>query len=233
MDSLEPPPNLPSEGTDRSTGECCRLGSEYPRRSNVLHETENFFVVPTIGQIGIEGYVLICSKAHRSGLGDVPPSQHEELEKLLLLTRSVISSVYDVEAVVFEHGPRTTCQMGGASVDHAHLHVVPAPVDLMGTILPLLQRELGVGRFFRVERTEGFHRIREVFMGQKTSYLLFEGADRKRFIVEVNFPIPSQYLRQIIASELGSPEWDWRRFPHDDSFARSIGRLKGKFQDAT
>jgi len=230
---MEAPPSRPSEGTDRNTGECCRLGSEYPRRSNVLHETENFFVVPTIGQIGIEGYVLICSKNHCPGLGDIPPSQHEELENLLLLTRSVISSAYQKEVVVFEHGPRTACQMGGGCVDHAHLHVVPAPVDLMGTLLPLLQMRLGLGHFFRVERTEGFHRIREVLHGRKTSYLLCEEADRQRYVVEMNFPIPSQFLRQIIASELGSPEWDWRRFPHDESFARTIERLKGKFQDAT
>lgn len=231
MDFQEPPPTLHPEGTDRSTGECCRLGSEYPRRANVLHETENFFVVPTIGQIGIEGYVLICSKAHCSGLGDVPPSQDEELEKLLLLTRSVISSAYEKKVVVFEHGPRTACQAGGGCVDHAHLHVVPAPMDLMGTLLPLLQARLEWGRFFRVERIEGFDRIREVLDGRKTSYLLCEEADRQRYLVEMNFPIPSQFLRQIIASELGSPEWDWRRFPHHDSFARTLERLKGKFQD--
>jgi diadenosine tetraphosphate (Ap4A) HIT family hydrolase len=233
MGSLEPSPKPPSEGTDRNASGCCRLGSEYPRRSNVLYETENFFVVPSIGQIGIEGYVLICSKVHRSGLGDVPPSQHEELEKLLRLTRSVLSSVYGIEPVVFEHGPRSPCQVGGACIDHAHLHVVPAPVDLMGTLLPLLQKRLGLGRFLRIERTEGFHRIREVFEGRKTSYLLCEEADRQRFVVEVDFPIPSQYLRQIIASELGSAEWDWQRYPHDDSFARTIESLKGKFQDGT
>lgn len=233
MDSLEHSQMLGLDELGDEPIGCCRLGSEYVRRSNILHETENFFVVPTIGQIGIEGYVLICSKTHRIGLGDISPSQHDELEKLLSLTRHIVSSAYKIEPIVFEHGPRTECHKGGSCLDHAHLHVVPASVDLLSSILPLMKRGLNVDSFFMIERTEGFHRFRKVFTERKTSYLFLEGADRERFLVEVNFPIPSQYLRQIIASEMGSLEWDWRCFPHHDSFARTVERLKGKFQDGT
>ena len=72
-------------------GFCCRLGDEYQLKKNILYESTNFFVVPSIGQMGIKGYVLLCSKEHYFGMGNIPEEQISELETVLDRVKKIIS----------------------------------------------------------------------------------------------------------------------------------------------
>ena len=56
-----------------------------------------------------------------------------------------------------------------------------------------------------------------------------EDPDGKRIIAEVNFHIPSQYMRKMIANQVGSAEWDWRLWPQYDVVKQTIETLQGKF----
>lgn len=47
---------------------CCPLGS-IPNEERVLYKTDNFFIAPTLGPIGIRGYLLLCAKQHFEGVG--------------------------------------------------------------------------------------------------------------------------------------------------------------------
>ena len=200
-------------------GFCCRLGDEYQFKKNVLYESDNFFVVPSIGQMGICGYVLLCSKYHYLGMGNIPEEYIPELEAVLDKTKKVISDTYGSEVLVFEHGPRLGCHKGGGCLDHGHLHIVPTSINIM----EFLQRML------KPEEISDFSRLREIYEAQESSYMFVETQDNKRYVIEVEFPIPSQYLRQVLASKMGFAEWDWRVNPDYETFERTVRQLKGKF----
>lgn len=199
---------------------CCRLGDEYFAKNNILYESNNFFITPAVGQMGIEGYLLLCSKKHYEGIGGIPAEFEAELEEILKKTKQVIKAAYDSEILVFEHGPRIGCHKGGGCLDHAHLHLVPTVVDVRAFLV----------KIFKLEKIKNFGRLREVFSQKQSSYLFLETQDNMRYVAEVDFPLPPQYLRQVIAAGAGISAWDWRLYPGRETFIRTLARLKGKFE---
>ena len=209
---------------------CCPLGSEFNSKENILYETDNFFIVPSIGQIGIEGYLLVCSKDHYIGIGGMPEEYQSELEDVLMTTRNVLSSYYNSEVLVFEHGPRIGCHRGGGCLDHSHLHILPISVNLMEPLVIKFLHGIQIDDFYKLERVEDFKRLNDIYGKQESSYLFIETVDLKRYVTEVNFIIPSQYLRQIVAHTLGRMDrWDWRTKPDYETFETTVINLKGKF----
>jgi len=198
--------------------ECCRLGAQIDNRDEILFRTNNFTVTPALGQIGIEGYCLICSNEHFIGMGDMPASLDSELEAILSKTLDVISNHYSPRVVVFEHGPRLRCNTGGSCLEHAHFHIVPTGVDILGFL----------SKHFKPESIKGLERLREIYRFVRNSYLFLETQERKRFVFEVQ-QVPSQYIRQIIAVGEGKNEWDWRKYPDYETFKKTLEKLRGKF----
>jgi len=212
-------------------GDCCELGYETLKRKEqrVVHETDNFVVIPSIGQMGIEGYVMILSKAHCIGMGDVPESQYAELIELIKHTRAVLQQVYGASSLVFEHGPRVCNVRGGGCHDHAHLHVVPGATVARAMVPDLMERLEGPRMFFKVERTEGFKRLADIFAARQYSYMYVDDPSMFSMVTKVNIAIPPQYLRRFVASQRGHDMWDWAAWP-DRALCRLTGdRLAGKF----
>jgi hypothetical protein len=106
--------------------------------------------------------------------------------------------------VFFEHGMVCSTNRVGACVDHAHLHGVPLRSDIT--------RRLKASH--ELVQIEGLHDLR----GQRRlnqSYLYFENQRQENFIIR-DASVPSQYLRRVIADELGlSDLWDWAAFPFE------------------
>ena len=94
----------------------------------VLHETDHFVVVPTVGAL-VEGWLLIITKQPYLCMGGMPTGEFHELSSLKELVCSVLSECYG-DITVFEHGPSQPGQGVGCGVDHAHLHVLPAICQL-------------------------------------------------------------------------------------------------------
>ena len=103
---------------------CCRLATAIGQ-DRLLCETSNFFVIPTLGSMGIEGYLLIIPKEHHHAMGMIPENHLPELNNLISDVKKIIKSVYGLPTLLFEHGPRVGNLDSGQSVDHAHLHIVP------------------------------------------------------------------------------------------------------------
>ena len=143
---------------------CCELGTELHKQNRVLCETDNFFVFPTLGPIDIEGYLLIATKKHYLGFGMIPSEQYSELNELIKETKKIIKDVYKKPTIIFEHGPRIgEDTKPGKSIDHAHLHVIPADFDILNDWAVDLMSRLGdKGKFYRVERIEGFEKAKEL-----------------------------------------------------------------------
>ncbi len=198
---------------------CCILGEQLKRDREVLYRTHNFSVTPAYGQIGIEGYLLVCTNEHYIGIGGTPSALECELETVISKTLNVIADSYSPEIVVFEHGPKSDCHKGGGCLDHTHLHVVPTKVDVFGFLF---------NKHFKPEKIQGLERLRKIYETNNSSYLLLETQERKRFVFEVDI-IPSQYLRQIIAMGEGRSNWDWRKYPDEETFKKTLEKLRGKF----
>jgi len=207
---------------------CCELGAAI-HEERAIFKTDNFFVIPTKGSIGIEGYLLIVSKEHYEGTGDMPDELYPELDSLVGHVQRVLQESYGKSALVFEHGPRVCGIHGGGCLDHAHLHIVPG-VDVTpkwaGDMLTRLEQ---ARQFFRIDRVEGFDRIAEIYRRRKSSYLFVESPAGVRYVSEVNIEIPSQYFRRMIAEQTGSAHWDWRLHPGDETIRRTVEKLKNKF----
>jgi|SRR3989344_1151444 len=209
--------------------ECCALAVNPRRDGRVIYDGENFFVSAALGSMGLPGYVLIVSREHYIGTGDMPSDFHPELDDLMERTRAVLREAYGKEPIFFEHGPRVgNCGWGGC-IDHAHIHAIPAP-DISDIFAVDLMHHLGEkDRFYRVDRLDGFKRASEIHKGHKTSYVMLQDTSQRRLFSEVSFPGQSQWLRQLVAFQLGSSEWNWRQHPYKERAMQTAQELAGKF----
>ncbi len=185
--------------------------------NRVVYETENFVVIPSLGQI-VEGYLLVMPKGHYLSIGEVPPENYLELEAVQKRVRKVLTENYGAP-VFFEHGAVSPSKRGGCCVDHAHLHALPVQIELIEI----------VAKHFHFTKIDGFHPLKSSF-NRGEPYLFVEENSGERFLFQIPDVIPSQYLRQIVARELGKPErWDWRSYPGWEEIRGTINRLNGKF----
>lgn len=193
---------------------CCRLTINPYKEGRVIYDKDNFIVFPALGSMGIEGYLLITSKNHYLGMGEIPFKHHKELDDLIQLTRARIKEAYGKDALVFEHGPKVgECGWGGC-IEHAHLHVVPG-VDITDAFaINLLDRLEETKQFYRVDRIEGLKRATEILEQGQTSYVMLEPEEGVRYISEVGFQGESQWLRKLIALNIGTNQWNWRKYPY-------------------
>ncbi|MFH1637696.1 MAG: hypothetical protein ABIB71_04710 [Candidatus Woesearchaeota archaeon] len=186
-------------------------------RRHILCEKGNFVVFPSLGQI-VEGYLLIASKKHYNGMGEVPKSLYPELESVCKKVREVLSNTYG-SPLFFEHGS-TLEKKGGCCITHAHIHAVPVQIDILEDLT----------ENFDYRKMDSFEELQKEFK-KGNPYLFYESNSKERYLFEVNETIPSQYIRQIIAEKINKPErWDWRTYPGIDELVKTIEKLKGKFE---
>jgi diadenosine tetraphosphate (Ap4A) HIT family hydrolase len=184
----------------------------------VLWETPSFVVVPTVGAL-VEGWVLIISKRHVPAMGALTLQELFELEEVVARVRYLVRSTYG-SAAVFEHGPACEGTTFGCGVDHAHFHIVPLNIPLT----PLVGKALGQSPTWATVEA-----VREVAvihsMGVPYLYILENDSDRG--FVAGALDIPSQFMRRIIASELGIPNlYDYKQHKFRDNVVSTVSRLK-------
>jgi diadenosine tetraphosphate (Ap4A) HIT family hydrolase len=159
----------------------------------LILESANFAVIPTKGQI-VDGYVLLIPKRHTICFGDLSESEMDEAVMVLERVRTAMTSAYGRAPIVFEHG------VIGQTVRHAHLHVVPSPVDLFARI---------VKDFPDYGRVSTLAAVQETFQ-REGAYLYYENAAGEKHVFHI-FKWP-QYLRIVLAEEVGHPErGDWKK----------------------
>ena len=119
----------------------------------------------------------------------------------------------------FEHGPASSMKRGGCCIEHAHIHAVPVKVDVLSEL----------ARHFECKEINSLESLKQQ-SESRMPYLFFEDNEGKRYLFNVTSTIPSQYIRQLIAVNIGRQErWDWRSYYGLDEMVRTIGRLEGKF----
>ena len=197
--------------------ENCRLCQKYKSEGSIIFENNNFWIAPALGQI-VEGYLLISTKKCYIGLSELPKSLLDELEILQKKVRKILLKYY-TEPIFFEHGAIASHRKGGCCIEHAHIHVVPIDIDLFNDI----------SRYFRPKKIKKLRHLTQQFSKQ-IPYIYYENQTGNKYLFELYKPIPSQYLRRLIALKLNNPEkYDWRLYPEIDKFNKTFEKLSGKF----
>lgn len=187
---------------------CDRKGLE----KEIITETKNFFVVPTIGQI-VEGYTLIIPKKHVLCYGLLSANVLEEYIELKDKVEKATTAAYQ-KPMYFEHG------IVGQTVPHAHMHCVPSNRDL----LPLLMIRNYSIKGKRVIQSE--KELKQVVY-DFGPYFFYEFNGLK-MVFDVN--THEMALRIAVANTIGVPEAaDWQavnRQSDEKAMKNTIENLK-------
>ena len=186
------------------------LGGDLPSR--IVHRTEHFLVFPPLGQF-IEGGLLIAACDHQFSMATLPEDYYAELDRLISETCELLAERYRCRPLVFEHAPAAPGDKGTCCVDHAHLNVFPAAVDVHAHL-----------RRFPHAEIDSMSNLAASWFRSRP-YLLLQTNEGRRFVYDAGV-VPSQYVRRIVTSELGMPErWHWREYPGLVELKRTFAAL--------
>ena len=181
----------------------------HPIFDKIIWKNESFVLIPAKGSL-VEGYLLIIPIKHYYSLADLPPNILSNLSKIKSIIRRILTE-YFTRPIFFEHGALSQTNLAGSSIRHAHLHCVPFQVDLTHRL------QLS----HRLRRIDKFEDIANQLMINQ-SYIYFENQDQGKFIFD-DVSVPSQYLRRVIAEELGiSDQWDYAIFPFEQKVISTL-----------
>jgi diadenosine tetraphosphate (Ap4A) HIT family hydrolase len=189
-------------------------------KSRVLFRSNDFVVVPSLGQI-TEGHLLLLPLEHRTALGDLPESLLEDLTTLSGSVAAILREEYG-SCITFEHGVRPG-DSGGCGISHAHLHAVPFsealdPFDILKST-------------FSYKRIEDLNEIKEQSAGL-SGYLFYQDAHSRAHLF--NAPnLISQYMRKLLVELQGADDWDWRSAGKEDRLLATLNRLSNRFEAIT
>ena len=202
----------------------CRYLAGYPAdNERTVYSSENFFVLPTVGQF-ITGYFLIIPFNHVMSNAELNPSMLlgeftdvlHDIEYLLKLT-------YNAKNVLVWENGSGNGGIGKAkdSIVHSHVHICPSNLTSCD-----------------IEKMSGFPfetiSLDELKKYQEHYYLLLRTPDYKYWKINnnPNLYIPRQYVRQLVAEEYGLPgeSWNWRTHHFSEKMYQTVEDIKSSIQ---
>jgi hypothetical protein len=167
----------------------------------------------------MEGGLLLLTREHVKSMAYLEADQIPELEDLMSEVKSTLYEAYGSNPVFFEHGPGRGRGKSTCCVDHAHLNIFPADVDLM----PLLHQYTG----HKIGSLGELASLRDL----TEDYIFVQHGDGSR-TVHFSEDFPSQFIRREITRQLGCPErWNWRDYPGINELRSTYDRLQGAFAE--
>lgn len=160
--------------------------------SRTIATIEGFHVVISLGQITNGGYLLIIPQKHTSCLGTLTKAQSSHLDHLINQVITTLEEEYEQHITFFEHG------IVGQTINHAHLHVFPAKINLKNQIEEDFPES-------KIEAIESFSEFRKTYRSYRTPYLLWS-TPKNETLVCWNPPAKPEYLRILTANLIGVPE---------------------------
>lgn len=187
-------------------------------RDRVVHMSTSFVLLPPLGQF-MEGGLLLLTRKHVKSMAHLEAGQVSELEDLMSEVTTKLRGAYGSNPVFFEHGPGRGRGKSTCCVDHAHLNIFPADVDLM----PLLGQFPG----HEIGSLNELASLRD----NDDDYIFVQHGDGTR-TVHFSEDFPSQFIRREITRQLGYPErWHWRDYPGVAELRATYDRLQGGFAE--
>jgi diadenosine tetraphosphate (Ap4A) HIT family hydrolase len=181
--------------------------------SRILHETDRFVVMPDISPL-VPGHVMIVPKAHLLCYGAVEAAARDEFSGIVNTTRTILKEYYG-PSVILEHGTSSLDDVAD-HVTHAHLHIVPAAIDIRDALLN-----------FNTTTVASLSDLSD-WAARDEGYIYFESCAGERMVADRLSGIPRLFFRSQIARQVGLPDplWDWRRHILSDNFRLTLETLR-------
>jgi len=196
---------------------CKKFGYEITKNNirkwydELIIESNNFVVVPALGQI-IPGYLLLIPKLHISSISQLNHQLRNEMCEVLLKVMKMQSACWS-RPIIFEHGSSPNEMSSGASIEHAHWHLVPGNWNLVPSQSNSVHLILSIDEFF------------SYFYNSET-YLLISDFDMKLHIL-LNERVPSQYFRRNLAFAMGKPnKWNYLKYPFTSNIKKTYEKIE-------
>ena len=95
----------------------------YDVESMYFYEDQDFSISPDLSPL-VTGHLLVIPTHHYASFGEID-------DKRMLLRLRIVAEILlgTSDLLLFEHGAVVEGE-GGASVDHAHLHIMPRPKNM-------------------------------------------------------------------------------------------------------
>ena len=181
--------------------------------SRILHETNRFVVMADISPL-VPGHVMIVPKAHILCYGAVEDIARDEFSGIVNATRTVITEHYG-PPVTLEHGTSSLAPVAD-HVTHAHLHFVPAAIDIRDSLLKY--------------NTTTIASLSDLsyWAARDEEYVYFESCTGERTVADRIVNIPRLFIRSEVAKRVGLPDplWDWRRHLLNDNLRSTVETLR-------
>lgn len=190
----------------------CAFCDKSQFKERLVGEFPDFWVIVTFGQITNGGYLLLVPKRHVTCFGALEATEACVADTIQRDIAEAFRKEYGTKTIFFEHG------ICGQTIKHAHLHLLPAKLDITPTV---------IRHFYNAEFSFMFFgnlaQVQELFTQESKPYLLWKDARNphiKAFWDPKN--VPPQYFRIIVAQALGCPERaDWRTM--DPALDKQLG----------
>jgi diadenosine tetraphosphate (Ap4A) HIT family hydrolase len=183
----------------------------------ILKETENYFIIPSVGSI-VPGYLLLISKLHFPSCGSIDKSLIDEFLKLKSEAKTVLEQAFGKGCIFYEHGragSSLTLKQKAEICYHAHLHCVAVDIDLEPEIAKD-NKEIIVDNWAEVIN----------LTDTNPDYLYFENKTKMYFFPVSTYKRP-QYLRHLLAKCVDKQDTgDWKQFPKIENMTETVERTK-------
>lgn len=167
-----------------------------PKEESILYENDYIFVMPDLCPLSV-GHLLIISKKHAQGYANTDETTLRAVEHFLAFYEARLGSR---KYTIFEHGAVIPYH-AGASIDHAHIHIVPYELHL-GTKLNSMfpeHRQCELGDLL-------------TFGAANQPYLYYQVRNGKKGVVYPVGEVKSQLLRDVANQCLkNKPFYDWKQ----------------------
>ncbi len=189
------------------------LGTRWSRQP-LLAARERAVTMPSVGALA-EGHVLVCPREHVRSVATADNAAVADVEALAAETRRSLEELTTLPVHGFEHGSGDDGLRVACSIEHAHLHLLPADVEIRPRLRQLCE-------WRPIE--PGIEPLRAAADGRE--YLLYEAPDGERWLSPTEVGFPSQLLRQVLAAALGREgEWNWREHAARSRVAATVELL--------
>lgn len=184
---------------------CRYLAGDVGPNAPTFYSSKNFFSFPGTGQF-LNGYVLIMPRQHVMSNAELSQDLLEEFQQVASDIEYILKLTYGCDKILMWENGSGNSGIGKAKDSIVHSHVHMAPSNLSSDDI----RKISGFPFERIT-------LKELHLFKEHSYLAVQEDDGEHWIIN-NDPmlyIPRQYMRQILAEELGlqGDLWNWRTYP--------------------
>lgn len=195
------------------------IGKHTGYESRILLETDNWYVIPTMGSLTV-GYVLLVTKQHFPSLANLNSEMYFEMLGLKSAVEEILFKRLGMRCLAFEHGTVNTFSKGANSVDHVHVHILPFTHPIWLNVISDIPKT-------DFEIVDSYEELYARWHNDlPNSYLLFQDLNQRIYYISDASKMPSQLFRKCLAPHFGADCWDWRSESYSKNITRTIELFK-------